>query len=63
MKIIKLSNAENAIVQLSIPKWYMKIKKIYLEITCPCEFIENYDIKNFQKDYIIEEKIDKNPQK
>jgi len=38
-------------------------KKIYLEITCPYEFIENYDIKNIQKDYIIEEKTDKNPRK
>ena len=63
MKIIKLSNVENENCPIIISKMIYENKKIYLEITSPCEFVENYDIKNFQKDYIIEKKPDKNPRK
>ena len=35
-----------------------KNKNIYLKITCPCNVVENSDIKSFEDNYIIPEKIE-----
>ena len=48
---------------ITITKVEYENKKIYLEITCPCSVVENYDIKSFKDNYIINEEINKNPRK
>ena len=40
-----------------------KNKNIYLKITCPCSVVENSDIKTFEDNYIVQEKIEKNNRK
>ena len=40
-----------------------KNKSIYLKIICPCTVVENSDIKSFEDNYIIQEKIEKDNRK
>ena len=38
-------------------------KNIYLKITCPCSVVENFDIKTFEDNYIVQERIEINNRK
>ena len=59
----EITRCRNCNGSITITKICYENKKVYLEITCPCSVVENYEIQKFEDNYIFKEEINTDPQK